>query len=171
MVFQETANLRYNPLEDCVEIWWGQGDRYVSTYGEYELYVDKRGEIQGVKFEEVADALKLDERRWRQFDLMLCECMAVEDGISSHGPAAYAIFNGGEPEIHRRFSLLWSAEPGAALRSTKDARVQAVLDENGSLAGLNVDDLNTIRDEVITVNLAESPDGQVRKASICTVLR
>ena len=171
MIIKETANLRYNPLEDCVEIRWGHGDRYVPTYGEYELYVDGAGEIQGVKIEEVADALDFDERGWRQFDLMLCECMAVEDGIHSHGPAAYAIFNGGEPEIRRRFTLLWSIESGAALRSTKDDRVQAVLDANGALAGLNIDDLDTIRDEVVTVNLKESPDGRIKEAHICTALR
>ena len=171
MIFRETANLLYNPLEDCLEIWWGQGDRYVSAYSEYELFVDNKGEIQGVKIEEVADALEFDGRGWQQFDLMLCECAAVEDGISSTGSAAYAIFNGGEPEIRRRFSLLWSMESGHALRSTADDRVQAVLDANGALAGLNVDDLDTIRDEVVTVNLKESLDGQVSKTHLCTALR
>ena len=171
MISQNTANIKYNPLEDRVEIWWGQGDRYVPTYSEYELYVDKKGEIQGVKIEEVAEALEFNERGWRQFDLMLCECMAVEDGIHSHGPAAYAVFNGGEPEIRRRFTLLWSIESGAALRSTKDARVQAVLDANGDLAGLNIDDLDTIRGEAVTVNLKESPDGRIKEAHICTALR
>ena len=171
MIIKETVSLHYKHEEDRMEIRWGHGHRYVPTYSEYELCVDHAGEIQGVKIEEVADALDFDERGWRQFDLMLCECLAVEEEIHSHGPAAYAVFNGGEPEIRRRFTLLWSIESGAALRSTKDARVQAVLDANGALAGFNVDDLDTIRDEVVTVNLKESPDGRIKEAHICTALR